>query len=62
MMVSSWLMLLLLFMAMIAIHESQMIQKLQDKIKKVASNNLGVNVARHDHEEMMLFSQCWFST
>jgi phosphatidate phosphatase APP1 len=45
---------------MVANIESQIIQRLQDKMKQVASQNLGVNVARYDHEEMMLFPNVGF--
>lgn len=38
----------------------QLVHKLQDKIKKVAAQNLGINVARYDHEEMMLFPNIGF--
>jgi phosphatidate phosphatase APP1 len=51
---------LLLFIVFIGNNESQLIQKLQDKMKKVASERLGVNVARHDYEEMMLFPNVGF--
>jgi phosphatidate phosphatase APP1 len=47
-------------MGIIVNNESQLIQRLQDKIKKVASENLGVDVARYDHEEMMLFPNVGF--
>jgi len=51
---------LLLFIVFIGNNESQLLQKFQDKIKKVASDRLGVNVARNDHEEMMLFPNLGF--
>jgi phosphatidate phosphatase APP1 len=38
----------------------QLISKLQDKFKKVATENLGLNVNRFDHEEMMLFPNVGF--
>jgi phosphatidate phosphatase APP1 len=47
-------------MVIISNNESQLIHKLQDKIKKVASENLGVDVRRYDHEEMMLFPNVGF--
>ncbi|CAM4775038.1 unnamed protein product [Rotaria magnacalcarata] len=59
-MCSSWLFVLLLFIVFFANIESQLFHKLQDKIKKVASNRLGVNVANYDREEMMLFPNVGF--
>ncbi|CAF1219679.1 unnamed protein product [Rotaria sp. Silwood1] len=56
---SSWF-VVLLFIVFIANIESQLIHKLQDKMKKVATQNLGVDVARFDHEEMMLFPNVGF--
>ncbi|CAF4444447.1 unnamed protein product, partial [Rotaria sp. Silwood2] len=56
---SLWL-VVLLFIVFVTNIESQLIHKLQDKIKKVASQNLGVDVARFDHEEMMLFPNVGF--
>jgi phosphatidate phosphatase APP1 len=47
-------------MVIISNNESQLIDKLQDKIKKVATENLGVDVRRFDHEEMMLFPNVGF--
>lgn len=57
---SSWLLVFFLLNVLVLNSESQVFHKLQDKIKKVASQNLGVNVARYDHEEMMLFPNLGF--
>ncbi len=51
---------LLFFLVFIGSIESQLFHKLQDKFKKVATENLGINVARMDHEEMMLFPNIGF--
>ncbi len=59
MMVSSSL-ILLVFITFLANIESQIIHKLQDKFKKVATERFGVDVARYDHEEMMLFPNIGF--
>jgi hypothetical protein len=60
---SSWpfaALLIVMFVMMSGNADSRLIQRLQDKFKKVASENLGVNVARYDHEEMMLFPNVGF--
>ncbi|CAF0718830.1 unnamed protein product [Adineta ricciae] len=51
---------LCLCLGLIHLNEGQLIHKLQDKIKKVASQNLGLDVTRYDHEEMMLFPNVGF--
>ena len=50
---------LLLLFVLISV-ESELIHKLQDKIKKVAKESWGVNFGRFDHEEMMLFPNTAF--
>ena len=47
-------------MAILANNRGQLIDRLQDKFKKVASERLGVDVKRRDHEEMMLFPNVGF--
>jgi hypothetical protein len=47
-------------MGIIVNNESKVFHKIQDKIKQVASQNLGVDVTRYDHEEMMLFPNVGF--
>ena len=51
---------LFIFIGLAIESETQIMHRLQDKIKKVASQNLGFNVARYDHEEMMLFPNVGF--
>lgn len=58
-MVSSSLIFLFLTLCFLNV-ENQIISKLQDKFKKVASQNLGIDVGRMDHEEMMLFPNVGF--
>lgn len=56
----SSLTLFLLIIISIENIDSQLIHKLQEKIKKVAQQNLGVDFGRYDHEEMMLFPNTGF--
>ena len=56
----SFLYCLILLIGMTNDIHSSIIQRLQDKVKKVATQNLGVDVARFDHEEMMLFPNVGF--
>ncbi|CAF1640307.1 unnamed protein product, partial [Adineta ricciae] len=60
MMTISSVFVLCLCLGLIDLNEGQLIHKLQDKIKKVASQNLGLDVTRYDHEEMMLFPNVGF--
>ena len=59
---SSWIFFILLVVAtdLLGSAHSHLIQRLQDKFKKVATDNLGVDVSRYDHEEMMLFPNVGF--
>ena len=50
----------LLVLLLIVDIESQLISRLQDKFKKVASDRWGVDMSRHDHEEMLLFPNIGF--
>jgi hypothetical protein len=49
-----------LFIVFVINIDGQIIQKLQDKFKKVAADRYGVNVGRYDPEEMMLFPNVGF--
>ena len=40
--------------------QGQIIHRIQDKFKQVATDRWGVDVSRHDHEEMMLFPNVGF--
>ncbi|CAF1386182.1 unnamed protein product [Adineta steineri] len=52
---TSLILLLLLCIVFITNNEGELIEKFQDKMKKVGTDNFGVNVRQFDHEEMMLF-------